>query len=63
MPISILFWVLMIIALLFGGWRGWSDAPSRPFYGFGLLLWVLLFLLGWEVFGFILQGGPTHPIR
>lgn len=48
-----LFWVLMILCLL-GLLCGW---PSTPFglgwapWGSSLLLWVLLGLLGWQVFG------------
>jgi hypothetical protein len=49
---------------IFGGvwWRngsGWA-------YGWGgnmLLVMVLLFLLGWNDFGFILQGGHGSPFR
>lgn len=52
---SFLFWVLMVIALLFGGWRGYNDGPGRPFFGFGLILWCILFLLGWRIFGFVIQ--------
>jgi hypothetical protein len=61
MPIGILFWALMIIALVFD-----ILASRNPQWGWGVLgnkvfLWLLLFLLGWGVFGFILQrsgGGP-----
>ena len=46
---SVLFWVLMILWLLFGivvAYRGgiWPMGPS-------FLLWVLLALLGWQVYG------------
>lgn len=64
MPIGILFWGLFIIWLIFGGfwWRngaGWA-------YGWGgnmVLVMVLLFLLGWNDFGFILQGGRGAPFH
>lgn len=56
MPIGLLFWILMILWMIswigtsYGGWAG-------PFvYANTLLLFVLLFLLGWHNFGFILQG-------
>ena len=58
MPIGILFWALMILALLgFGGvgMYGWGGQRG-PFY-INLFQWFLFFLLGWAVFGFILQGG------
>ncbi len=51
MSAGIWFWILMILPLLFGGWRAYTDTPNRSFYGFGMLLWIVLFLLGWRVFG------------
>jgi len=55
--IGLLFWLLMIITLLFGVGLAWPRDPANR-YGFGssLLLWVLLALLGWKVFGFVIQG-------
>jgi hypothetical protein len=55
-PIGLLFWVMMIlwlfswIATRFGGWSGPYVHASE------LLLFVLLFLLGWHDFGFIVRG-------
>lgn len=52
MPKGILFWVLMVLWFFVGAY--WYYA-----YHFGgvpdLLLFVLLFLLGWKVFGFVVQ--------
>lgn len=56
MSIGLLFWILMILALVFGLWRGYADPPGRIGMGMSFFLWFLLFLLGWKVFGFILQG-------
>lgn len=53
MPIGFLFWLLMVLFLVFGLWRGW--AGERYFAGGSLLLFVLLFLLGWAEFGFVIQ--------
>lgn len=48
MSISILFWVIMLIWLLFGFWSNW---PNYKAVGGGIIVWVLLALLGWAVFG------------
>ena len=53
MTLAVLFWVLMIIWLIFGFWNNWpaqGTAPWRPIGGH-LLTWVLLAILGWQVFG------------
>jgi hypothetical protein len=62
LPIGILFWALVIIALVFNG-MWWRNGVNWPYglRGSGLLFFVLIFLLGWQVFGFILQGGRGGP--
>lgn len=55
MPIGILFWVIFILILIFWGADSWGGWPYGR-YGWGIALLVELFLLGWKVFGFILQG-------
>lgn len=47
-----LFWILMILWLLFGFWANWATPPNFRGFGGHLLLWFLLFLVGWEIFGF-----------
>lgn len=54
MPLSMLFWLLFIIWVLFGGYRNRSDYYLLGGHG---LLAVLVFLLGWSVFGFVVTGG------
>ena len=57
MTIGLLFWVLMILSLLFGGASlspKWSE--KMPTWSHGILVWVLLALLGWAVFGPALKG-------
>ena len=51
MSAGALFWILMLLSLLFGFWH-WSGraGPYGPF-GVNLLLFILLALLGWKVFG------------
>jgi hypothetical protein len=58
MPIGILFWVLMVIWFIFGLYWNRGDVTTGNYgpIGSNLLLFVLLFLLGWGVFGFVVQG-------
>lgn len=57
MSIGFLFWLLMILWVIFWGWRGWSGPPEQRYLvGGGLLVFALFFLLGWRVFGFVIQG-------
>lgn len=58
MPLGVLFWVLMLLWLIFGFWQwrpvlGGPAASYAPFGGH-ILLWILLFIIGWRVFGFII---------
>lgn len=55
LSIGLLFWILMIIWLVFGGWLYWSPPNYRP-VGAHFFLWFLLFLLGWGTFGFPIGG-------
>lgn len=48
MPVSIAFWVLMLIWLVFGFWSAW---PNLRAGGPNLLLFILLAILGWAQFG------------
>jgi len=56
MSIGLIFWVLMLFAAIFSGWR-WSPfvEANRNYFGMSLLFWVLFFLLGWHDFGFIIH--------
>lgn len=53
MPIGFLFWTIMVLWLIFGIWRAGGD---RYLIGSSILTFVLFFLLGWRVFGFVIQG-------
>lgn len=57
MTLSVLFWILMIIWLVFGAWVEYVPGQPYPFRRFGgsFLIWVLLAILGWAVF-----GTPVH---
>jgi len=53
MTLAILFWVLYIVAIVFGCWSGYT--AGQPFlfksWGGGMLMFVLVGILGWAVFG------------
>jgi len=57
MPIGILFWVLMILWLVFGLYWNRRDLRGGNYgvVGGDLILFVLLGLLGWRIFGAVLQ--------
>lgn len=57
MSIGFIFWLLMILWVIFGVYWNWpEDRAHAPGLGGTLLLFILLFLLGWKVFGFVIQG-------
>lgn len=54
MTLGLAYWILMLLWLVLGLYVGWSDwsVGVRPFIiGGNLLLFILLLLLGWQVFG------------
>ncbi len=53
MSLGLAYWILMLLWLVFGIWRDW---PNHIALGGGLLIWLLLMLLGWKVFGPPLHG-------
>jgi hypothetical protein len=56
MSFGFVFWLIMLIELLLGlGWHFGIYAPGAGL-GFGVVLFILLALLGWKVF-----GPPLHP--
>jgi len=60
MPLGFIFWLLMVLWLVLG-YFGVSAESGSPYRGrligsWGLLTFVLFFLLGWKVFGFVIQG-------
>jgi hypothetical protein len=60
MSIGFIYWLLMILWLIFGLWAYWpragATAPPWPFVGGSGFMFVLLFLLGWKVFGWPING-------
>lgn len=57
MTAGTLFWIIMLIVLLFGAWTYYSSPVAWGFAGINLILWVLLALLGWKVFGPAIKQG------
>lgn len=51
MTMGLLFWILMIIWLIFGFAQYGGFAGRYGLVGNSLLLFILLLLLGWQVFG------------
>ena len=52
MTLGLLFWILWIVALVFGVWSGYplQPVPIRN-WGGGLLVFILIGILGWAQFG------------
>jgi hypothetical protein len=55
MSLGLAFWILMLIWLVFGLWSSWPFEGIKPLGG-TLVLFLLLLLLGWKVFGPPLHG-------
>lgn len=57
MTISLLFWILMLLWAVFGVFPTWPKAGG-PYWSFGgsLLLFILIGMLGWRVFGPAIRG-------
>lgn len=57
MPIGFIYWLIMLFAVVFyiGGY--WGPYAQTNVWRFNSVwLFVLLFILGWAVFGFAIQG-------
>lgn len=54
MTLGLLYWILMLLWLVFGLWTNWP-LGVRPAGGH-LLLFILLLILGWQVFGAPIKG-------
>ncbi len=61
MTVGFVFWLIMLLVLLFGLYWGWRADRAGGFVtfapvGMNLILFILLFLLGWRVFGWPISG-------
>ena len=57
MSLGFIFWLIMLLWVIFGIAPTWpaDRAGWRPFGG-SLMLFVLLFVIGWRVFGWPIQN-------
>ena len=57
MPLGILFWVIYVITFLLGAWANYEAAQPLWYRKAGayLILWLLVGMLGWKVFGSVVQ--------
>lgn len=53
MSFQLLYWILMLLWLVLGLWSTW---PNLRAGGPNLLLFILLVILGWKVFGAPIQS-------
>jgi hypothetical protein len=54
MRIGVLFWILMVVWLLFGLWWQWPSGTGAAAFGpvgGSVLLFLVIGILGWKVFG------------
>jgi hypothetical protein len=50
MAAGIWFYLIMFLAVVFGGWGFWPP-ERRPYAPFSFLLWLAVLILGWRVLG------------
>jgi hypothetical protein len=57
MPLSVLFWMIYVITLLFCLWSNYE--AGQPLWlkraGSFVVLWILVGILGWRVFGHLVN--------
>jgi hypothetical protein len=56
MTIGFVFWLLMLLWLIFGAYTNRAAFGTPLVWGGNALLFVLIFLLGWRVFGWPIAG-------
>ena len=56
MQLGLLFWVIYIVAIVFSLWASYDGQPNWPRrVGGHFVLWVLIGILGWKVFGPVIR--------
>jgi hypothetical protein len=56
MSLSLCYWIVMLVWLVFGLWANWPTGGNVRPLGGSLMLFLLLVLLGWKVFGAPIHG-------
>ena len=56
MSLGLCFWILMLLWLVLGLYVAWTVPATHYIAGGNLMLFLLLLLLGWKVFGPPLHG-------
>jgi hypothetical protein len=53
MPLSILYWILMLLWLVFGLWSGYTPGQAYTYRAWGgsILQFILFAVIGWKLFG------------
>ncbi len=58
MPLGFIYWLLWFLGLVFSLWGGYPylEPMHRRFGGLALFCFVMFFLIGWHLFGFVVKG-------
>lgn len=56
MTLGFIFWLLMILWLVLGAYTNRTALGTPLAWGGSLLMFILLFLLGWQTFGWPIKG-------
>ncbi len=58
MPLSFIFWLIFVLCFIFSFWSGGYYRPEVGYRPFGpyFAIFLLIFFLGWRVFGFVIQN-------
>ena len=51
MSAGIWFWIIYVLCAVFGGYFGFTAGGDRRYLGGGLIVFILIGLLGWGIFG------------
>jgi hypothetical protein len=61
MTLGFIYWLILLLWLIFGAWRGFAPNGDRFFFGGSLIVFILFALIGWQVWGSPLQRTESAP--